>query len=176
MEATAEIKRGITRRQLYPELYPTHLTGLEQKLLLGGSVSREDTEGTLMNDEEIFKSDETLRIHPSGSLSVEQITEERRNKFIEGYFPIVHLPKMFEKGYKHRVYLPAVRNGRIEPRFIVHLLTVEGELVKEQEVINEVMQSFPQDYREYFTLTPGRRPGELMLAKRARVASSPVAV
>lgn len=176
MEATAEIKRGVTRRQLDPKLFFTHLTPLEQKLFLGGSVYRKGTEGEFMSDDEIFQSDVTIYIRPAGNLSVGQITKERRNTFIEGFFPIFHSPAMSEKGYKHKVYLPVARNGRIEPRFIVHLLTAEGKLVKEQEVIDEVIQNFPQDYREYFTLISGRIPGELMLAKKARVASSPVAV
>src|SRR3989338_8582812 len=99
MEAV-EIQKGSARGQLYPELYSTHLTGLEHKLLLGGSVCREGTEKELMSTDEIFQSDETLRIRPSGSLSVRQITEERRNRFIEGYFLIFDSPAMAERGYK----------------------------------------------------------------------------
>ena len=175
MEAVETLK-DIMRGQLYPELYYTHLTPLEQKLFLGGSVDRKGTEGEFMSDDEIFQSDETLHIRPTEGLSAEQITKERRNTFIEGYLPIFHSREMSEKGYRHRVFLPAVRNGRIEPRFIVHLLTAAGEVVREQGVIDEIMQNFPQDYRKHFTLIPGRTPGELMLVKSARVTSSPVTV
>lgn len=175
----AEIPVGIIRGQLDPQLYSTHLAPLEHKLFLGGSVYR-DYDGTgynetgreLLETEEIFQADEALLVNPPGFTG----RETRKHTFIEGYFPIFHSLKMLEKGYKHRVYLPAVRNGRIEPKFRIHLLTAEGELVREQEVIDEVMQNFPQDYRKYFTLSPGRELGELTLVKSVRVASSPVAV
>lgn len=161
MEAV-EIPKGIIRGQLDPQLYSTHLTPLEQKLLLGGSVFREGTKGELMSVEEIFESDESLHIRPTAGLPAEQITNERRGTFIEGYFPILHFAGM---SYRHRVFLPEVINGRIEPIFRIQLILVTGKVAKERDIPEVLINEFPPDYQRYFKLRIGKAPRELFLER-----------
>lgn len=156
MEAV-EVARGVTRRQLDPRLFPTHLTPLEEKLFLGGSIHREGTEGELMSDEEIFQSDKVIRIHPTGGYSVERIARERKGKFIKGYFPIFYSIA--------RVFLPEVHEGRIKPVFRIQLITDEGRVVRGRDISDAVTNGLPPDYQRYFQLRIDETSGELLLEK-----------